>query len=339
MFLQNEHATWEYLEPKGRICQKWHMTTTFHPISALSPIHWNWVTLNGPDAKDFLQRLTTANLKIMQVGQGSPACFLTAQGKIRSYFTLWNYGAGEYAFEFDSGASDHGKSDLFQIIEQFTFAEKFDLIDVTSKLDCRWIFLDDNQPENTAIGQIRPGETRAIDEEIRICHHGNHSFGRTWITVWGRPARLNQWMDHFFSDAKPVDFLEIEKWRIENLSPWIDRELTPEVMPLEIGLRNSVAENKGCYPGQEVIEKIISLGAPPKRLIQISGEGTPPEAGEKILNLADSPTEVGQVTSVSFADNRYLALGIVRKIHSKEGLQVQFREKTCSIGVITKVAN
>ncbi|MGZ3699852.1 MAG: CAF17-like 4Fe-4S cluster assembly/insertion protein YgfZ, partial [Bdellovibrionota bacterium] len=89
------------------------------------------------------------------------------------------------------------------------------------------------------------------------------------------------------------------------------------------GLGDAVAPNKGCYPGQEVLEKISALGAPARRLVRIDGEGAAPEIGEKIFNVADVPLEVGQLTSAAATESGFSALALVRKIHAKEGLPVR----------------
>src|SRR5688500_16468223 len=109
------------------------------PIRILNPTAWHWVSLIGPDARDFLHRVTTANAKILATGEGAPGFFLTPQGKVRAAFSLWCYGPDEFAFEFSSGDSGRWKNELFAAIDQFTFAERMTLADVT-ELECRWIF-------------------------------------------------------------------------------------------------------------------------------------------------------------------------------------------------------
>lgn len=44
--------------------------------------------------------------------------------------------------------------------------------------------------------------------------------------------------------------------RILRGRPYPDRELTPEVTPLEAGLWHTVSFTKGCYLGQETIAKV-----------------------------------------------------------------------------------
>src|SRR6185295_2608646 len=118
----------------------------------------------------------------------------------------------------------------------------------------------------------------------------------------------------------------IESWRIRSLRPRIDSEITDSTLPLEVGLTDAVAQQKGCYPGQEVIERTLSLGAPARRLARVEGTGPAPAPGEPLFNLAEPPAEVGKVTSVSQEGGRFFVLAFLRKIHAKEGLEVRFTE-------------
>src|SRR3954469_24259099 len=97
------------------------MISVFKPSS---PVLWHWATLGGPDAPDFLHRVTTANLHSLQLGGGTQACLLTPQGRLRAYFTLWRYGETEFGLEFDGGPGDRWKTSLFSAIDELTFAEK-----------------------------------------------------------------------------------------------------------------------------------------------------------------------------------------------------------------------
>src|SRR5689334_21432470 len=88
------------------------------PPSYLS--HWGWLDFSGPDAADFLHRLTTANIKTLREGFGTPACFLSASGKISAYFWLWRYGKENFGIEFDAGTDSLWKKSLLKTIETYT---------------------------------------------------------------------------------------------------------------------------------------------------------------------------------------------------------------------------
>jgi folate-binding protein YgfZ len=300
-----------------------------------SPVQWNWTPLAGPDARDFLHRVTTVNVRDLSPGEGAPGFFLSAQGRVRAWFRLWCYGQDEFAFEYDAGPDGRWKRELLAAIDQYTFAERMQLTDLGDQLECRWLLTEDEA--DLAGLPVRPGMTHALEDEIRVCHQGSVDFGRAWVTAWGRPARLGQWVEQAFPQAGTATFAELERWRIEALRPRVGIEVTDATLPLEVGLKDGIAENKGCYPGQEVIEKIAALGSPPRRLARIEGQGLAPTAGAKVLNLAEPPAEVGEVTSVLPREGGFVALGILKKIHAKEGLAVRFSDSPAQASV-TRVA-
>jgi folate-binding protein YgfZ len=340
-------------------------TQIYFPTLANGPISWNWITLIGPDAQDFLHRLTTVNLRQMTVGSGAPGCFLTAQGRIRSYFNLWNPAQNQYAFEMDGGNSGKWKTDLLSIIDQYTFGEKITLEELTPSLKCAWIFPDEAtlarlsqalphlSPSETQYGFMTVGApTNGTPLGIHICNHGQSTYGRPWLTVWGKPELLEQWISLHFPklpmDLKTTSFAELESWRIQAVQPRVDSEITDAANPLEIGLRGAIADNKGCYPGQEVIEKIVALGSPAKRLVRIEGIGAPPKAGDRVQaidpNTHQSGAEIGTVTTCIGIPNdpgtdiKFKALALIRKTHAQEGINVGFLNYPKMRGVVVKIA-
>jgi folate-binding protein YgfZ len=113
-----------------------------------------------------------------------------------------------------------------------------------------------------------------------------------------------------------------EAERIQNLVPKLGYEFKSngETNPLEVNLRTAIHDNKGCYPGQEVIEKIISLGSPAKKLSLL--EGVTSETLPTPLFDSASGSEVGTLTSVSGG----FGLGILKRTHLKEDLILKTKE-------------
>jgi hypothetical protein len=117
--------------------------------------------------------------------------------------------------------------------------------------------------------------------------------------------------------------------RILNLIPEAGREFLPdgETNPLEVNLGSAIDSNKGCYPGQEVIEKILALGSPARRLCLLKRMESVAEPSEKgpmecivpaILHDATG-AEAGKLTS---SDGEY-ALAILKRTHLKPGLELR----------------
>lgn len=295
------------------------------------PFSWTWVSLEGPDAQDFLQRLTTVAAGGLMQGSGTPGCWLNAQGKFRAFFHLWRYSDEGFAFEFEAGVDRRWNSELLQAIDQYTFAEKMTVTEASARgaLDCAWIFPFPG--ESGLPPGLVEGETIATDDELRFCHHGSRDFGRAWITVWGRPARLDQWLERTFSeDSETALLAELDQARIAAARPRVDSEITPDVNPLEAGLPEAVAENKGCYPGQEIIEKIAAIGSPARRLVRIEFDSAPSSGAHSLLDF-ESDTSIGELTSLSGATG----LALVRKTHARADARVRLDSAS---GKVTKVS-
>jgi folate-binding protein YgfZ len=95
--------------------------------------------------------------------------------------------------------------------------------------------------------------------------------------------------------------------------PRMGFEIVPgETIPAVTGVV-SVAVNftKGCYPGQELVERMDSRGADAPRTLRIVDVDAGAMIGDRVL--ADDGSEVGVLTSVSPAGG--LALALVKRGH------------------------
>ena len=80
-------------------------------------------------------------------------------------------------------------------------------------------------------------------------------------------------------------------------------------IPLELGLWEAMSFRKGCYLGQEIIERLFSRSTPARRLMRLTSPvslapGTPVLAGEEV---------VGTVTGVVAASEGVEALGLLKR--------------------------
>jgi folate-binding protein YgfZ len=98
-------------------------------------------------------------------------------------------------------------------------------------------------------------------------------------------------------DSSPPD-PDAERARIEAAWPRMGAEIVPgETIPAETGVTEvAVSFTKGCYPGQELVERMDSRGASaPRRLRRVDvAAGTQP--GDPLLG--DDGQPIGTVTSV-----------------------------------------
>jgi folate-binding protein YgfZ len=119
--------------------------------------------------------------------------------------------------------------------------------------------------------------------------------------------------------------------RIEAGIPRYGIDFTEDHLLLEVGLDHAVSFTKGCYLGQEVVERIRSRGHVNKKLCGLLLEGnTPANPGDKAFA---GDKEVGNITSsvASPALNRPIALAYVNKDHWSVGTHLEVRGKSTSI--------
>jgi folate-binding protein YgfZ len=118
------------------------------------------------------------------------------------------------------------------------------------------------------------------------------------VTRLGVPGR-----DVIAEDAPPLptptDPRVIETLRIERMIPGARAELAGEILPPEAGLDlTHIDYDRGCYPGQEVISRLKSIGRVNRLLHRLRAEaGSTVTPGHRIVN--ERGERLGEITSSS----------------------------------------
>jgi folate-binding protein YgfZ len=134
--------------------------------------------------------------------------------------------------------------------------------------------------------------------------------------LWIKPAIAPTLGQFFALGLTPVGFETYERLRIANGFPRWGMDMGPDLLPMEAGLEPlAISYTKGCYIGQEVIQRVKTYSEPPRMLVQLAFEGKP-VTGARVLA---GGAEVGNVTSVGDG----LALAIVRKEQKAPGTTVE----------------
>ncbi len=192
------------------------------------------LVISGPDSADFLNRLSTLNFKKSIEGSLHGA-FLNGQAKLISLFTVWKKGEKIYFF-IEKEMFEKTKAYL----EQMHFAENL-------KIETEKYFALEARGEAHFISEI---QVDAYNWGIS----GKYFFGKKSF------------------DLKSVTQLEYDAIRASFGFPKPYQDLTEDHILIEGPLDNLVDRNKGCYPGQEVIEKIYTYGRVSKKIKKVTFE-------------------------------------------------------------------
>jgi folate-binding protein YgfZ len=139
----------------------------------------------------------------------------------------------------------------------------------------------------------------------------------------GERVALKEWLHGAgATEATPE---EAHAVRLENGRPRYGEDITDSHIPHETRQLHAVHFNKGCYLGQEIVERVRSRGHVNRSLVQLLIDGqSPPPRGTKALS---GSSEIGEITSAAYSPRlgRVAALGYVRTEQAKPPLTVDGR--------------
>lgn len=256
------------------------------------------IRVTGEDRKRLLHAMCTNHVEQMQPGESLYAFFLNAQGKILA--DAWIHCAGDHLL---LDTEPETRSKLFEHLDRFIIADDVLLEDITDRTveiavegpqaaqaPRRGTVILASSTGQPGFRMIVPAEEKdALMEELRAA---------------GIVAAMGE-------EARTV--------RIENGVPRYGEDITEAQIVHETRQLHAVHFNKGCYLGQEIVERVRARGQVHRMLHPIRIESqTPPAAGEKVLSASE---ECGFVTSAAWspAQGCVRALAYLRKL---DGLSV-----------------
>jgi folate-binding protein YgfZ len=132
--------------------------------------------------------------------------------------------------------------------------------------------------------------------------------------IWVPEAMLGKlWKYMLTAGAIPVGCLAVEAFRIAEGIPLYGVDMVERDLPQETSQTRALHFSKGCYLGQEIVERIRSRGNVHRHLRQLEIEGPIPHAG---TDLTLDGAAAGQISSVAElalgTGKRVFALGMMR---------------------------
>ena len=131
----------------------------------------------------------------------------------------------------------------------------------------------------------------------------------------------------------PAGYTALSGQRLAQGVPWFGYDFGEKQIPHEAGLENShISYTKGCYTGQEIVERVRSRGHVNRRRVSLlfSGDAVP-EPGFPLT--ADDGKEVGSVTRAARVGDppRIIGMGYVRSEADALGANLHWPGGTATI--------
>jgi tRNA-modifying protein YgfZ len=243
------------------------------------------IRVTGDDRARLLHAMTTNQVQELKPGEGCYAFFLNAQGRILGDANLFCF---EDHLLLDTEAEIRQK--LYEHLDRYIIAD-----DVT---------LEDQTAEMATIGVEGPEAGRVLRELGATLPESPHA----WMH-WGR--RIVARVDStgaggfflFVPASEKASLLaeigvpeasaeEARTVRIEHGRPRYGEEITERYLIQETGQMQAVSFSKGCYLGQEIVERVRSRAQIHRTLRRIEIESAEvPAVGTK-LKVGDADAEI-----------------------------------------------
>ncbi len=287
--------------------------------------------VEGRDRASFLQGMLSNDVKALAPGQGCPAAFLDAHGKVMALLHVYAL-PDRILLELPPGLTQK----TLLLLDKYLISEKASF----EPMDEAWAVLSLQGPGAPALLAATAG--RALD----LAPHAHVE-----ATLAGADARIVQRAEFgalpgYFvwtasshaagiraallaAGARLVEPEVAEILRVEAGVPAYGQDVDESVLLPETGLEQVVSYTKGCYIGQELVARVKYRGHVNRALtgLRLEGERVPAPGATIVTGDRESDREIGRVTSAvhSLALGAPIALGYVRREHREPGEVVSVR--------------
>jgi folate-binding protein YgfZ len=276
------------------------------------------IAVMGGDRVRWMNGMVSNNVRDLAVGHGVYAFLLNAQAHIQADLYVFQRG--------DSLLVDTERSQLekvLQLFDRYIIADDVEIADISETITSLGV----TGPESRAVLEragIRVPELAPLELCIPKCDcacdclqctlvRGDDALGQSY-EIWLAPDKVKPTWDALIAaGASAVGGDALNLFRISRGIPRFGLDIRERDLPQETGQTRALNFTKGCYLGQEIVERIRSRGAVHRMFGAFTVDGTLPDVGTKIVA---GEKEVGEITSSAIlplaAGDRAVALGYLR---------------------------
>lgn len=276
------------------------------------------IRVTGEDRARLLHAMTTNNIQGLKPGEGCYAFFLNAQGRILADVNVLCL---EDHFLLD--AEPELRKKIYEHLERYIIADDVTLEDLTEKTAGIAI---EGPEAASALRKLQAPVPEASCSHLawgarrvaRLNTTGGEGFF-ILMPAGEKPAVVAALAEANIPQASAEDARQV---RIENGHPRYGEEITERYLAQETALMRAVNFHKGCYLGQEIVERVRSRGQVHRMLRRLEMDtDTPPPPGTK---MSADGTQAAEIASAVFSPalNKTVALAYVRTEFAEPGKKI-----------------
>lgn len=297
-----------------------------------------YLSFTGPDRVRYLNAILTNDIKTLSAGQGNVSLLLNPQGHILA--EIETYALPESLFCVSYAMI---RERLIEMVDKYIIMDDVTLTDQSQRFGTLAI----EGPRAAAVAQAIAGiDLPALAELGRV--ETTVAAIPCWITkrspgggagcefLVEREKLANLWGVLSESVKKhgggPMGYAALSAQRLAQGVPWFGYDFGEKQIPHEAGLQDShISYTKGCYTGQEIVERVRSRGQVNRRRVDLIFDGAGvPAAGE---TLTADGKEAGKVTRAAVPSflSYAIGMGYVHKDHNALGSRLNWSGGTAVV--------
>jgi folate-binding protein YgfZ len=297
-----------------------------------------YLSLTGPDRVRYLNAILTNNIKDLPPGQGNVSLLLNPQGHILAEIETYAFADRLFCVSYAMI-----RERLIEWLDKYIIMDDVTLTDETG----RYGTLALEGPKAAAVVQKISGVNLSRFENLfsqdgaaasipcRIVKRSPGGIpGAEFIVEREKLATLWQVLLEAVRThgGGPMGYTALSATRLTQGAPWFGYDFGEKQIPHEAGLQDShISYTKGCYTGQEIVERVRSRGQVNRRRVELLFSGDiVPEAGSP---LTMDGKEAGYVTRAAKLPEpvRVIGMGYVRKEANAPGSKIHWANGTATV--------
>jgi len=285
------------------------------------------ISASGGDRVRWLNGMVTNNIRDLAAGHGVYAFLLNPQGHILG--DLYAYNRGE-SIVVDTDAAQTEK--ILATFDHYIIMDDVEIKILNSELTAVGVAGPNAREMMKAAGmdfpELEPLQFHTVQCDCE-CGCVNCTFVRgddpasESYEIWLAPAHVKSvWNSLVKAGATQVGSEALELHRIASGVPQFGVDIRERDLPQETEQARALNFNKGCYIGQEIVERIRSRGAVHRKFSGFMADAAV-SVGSKIVSGEKEVGEITSATSLLMAGaERHVALGYIRREVGSPGREV-----------------
>jgi aminomethyltransferase len=294
------------------------------------------ISIRGADRTRWLNGMITNNIRDLGPGRGVYAFLLNSQGHILGDLCAYNRGE---ALMLDTDQAQLAK--LLATFDHYIIMDDVEVEDMSDKLTALGVSGPKSQTVLQTAGFALPAAEGLQSFDIQwqglsvTVVRGDNPAVESW-ELWLDPAQAELVRQAILAaGAKPVGSEALDLLRIAAGIPRYGQDIRERDLPQETGQQRALHFSKGCYIGQEIVERIRSRGAVHRTFTGFRVREGLPTPG---ATIQCEGKEVGEITSSASlpgsAGEMLVALGYLRREAALPGKKLSAGGSQLAIAVL-----